>query len=139
MSYAYNTLNGQLDLTVNFANDTLHLLLTGGTLTGLLTLAAQKVGRTAVADQAYSVLSSDYLVAYSSITATRVVTLVAAATAGSGSIVIIKDESGSVTPAIKITVDGSGAETIDGAASADITNAYGVLRLYSNGSNWLTW
>ena len=99
---------------------------------------AQKVIRTTVADQAYQVLDSDYIIAYTSISATRVVTLVASATAGAGAIVIIKDESGSVTTLIKITVDGNGAELVDGAAGKDITAPYGVLRLYCNGSNWFS-
>lgn len=34
------------------------------------------------------------------------------------------------------TLDGSGAETIDGASTATITVQYGVLRLYCNGTTW---
>ena len=120
---------------VNKGYADLFLPLTGGTVSGTLTY---KIVRTTVADLAYTVLTTDHLVVYTSITATRIVTLVAAATAGAGKTLIVKDESGSVTPAIKITVDGNGAETIDGAVSKDITVAYGVLRLYCNGTNWFT-
>jgi hypothetical protein len=35
-----------------------------------------------------------------------------------------------------VTLDGSGAETIDGAATATITSQYGVLRLFCNGTTW---
>lgn len=35
-----------------------------------------------------------------------------------------------------LTLDGSGAETIDGAATATITTQYGVLRIYCDGTTW---
>lgn len=37
-----------------------------------------------------------------------------------------------------LTLDASGAETIDGALTQTITVQYGVLRLYNNGTVWLT-
>jgi hypothetical protein len=66
------------------------------------------------------------------------VTLTSAMIARVGRIWIIKDESGTAAGGSPITVATEGAETIDGAASATITTAYGVLRLYSNGSNLFT-
>lgn len=36
-----------------------------------------------------------------------------------------------------ITVDGNAAETIDGSATATLNTARGVLRLVSDGGNWL--
>lgn len=36
-----------------------------------------------------------------------------------------------------LTIDGNGAETIDGAATVTITAQYGVLRLYCDGTTWL--
>src|SRR3990172_2411413 len=91
------------------------------TVAGINNSAAMKVDRTPVADAAYPQVATDYLIVYTSISTSRIVTLLAAATAGDGAVVIVKDESGSVTPAIKIIVDGNGAETIDGVASIDIT------------------
>lgn len=35
-----------------------------------------------------------------------------------------------------VTLDGNGAETIDGATTATITTQYGVLRLYCDGTVW---
>ena len=64
---------------VNKGYADLFLPLTGGTVSGTLTY---KIVRTTVADLAYTVLTTDHLVVYTSITATRIVTLVAAATAG---------------------------------------------------------
>lgn len=51
---------------------------------------------------------------------------------------IIKDESGAAGTN-NITVATQAAETIDGLASVDITANYGVLRLYSDGTNLFSW
>lgn len=62
----------------------------------------------------------------------------ASSDADAGKIVIIKDEGGaSGTDAITIATEGS--ETIDGSASTSISTNYGVVRLYSDGTNWFTW
>ena len=52
----------------------------------------------------------------------------------SGRQVLIKNTTADTT-AISVAADG--AETIDGAASVDITTAYGSLRLVSDGSGWM--
>jgi hypothetical protein len=54
-----------------------------------------------------------------------------------GQIYIIKDESGGAATN-NIEIDTQGSETIDGAASILITVNFGVLRLYSDGTNWFT-
>lgn len=54
-----------------------------------------------------------------------------------GQIMIIKDESGGAG-SNNITIDTEGTETIDGAASVVITVNYGVLRVYSDGTNWFS-
>lgn len=51
---------------------------------------------------------------------------------------IIKDESGAAGTN-NITVATEGAETIDGAASYTISTNYGVVRMYSDGTNLYTW
>ncbi len=53
---------------------------------------------------------------------------------------IVKDTSGNlVSNGRKLTIATQGAETIDGATSIDITADYGVLRLFSDGSNLFSW
>ena len=96
----------------------------------------QPVARVAVADVAYAATTSDTLIAYTSITAARVVTLLAASTVP-GRQLVVKDESGLASGTLTITVTPASG-TIDGAASKVVNTAYGVLRVYSNGTNWFT-
>lgn len=104
---------------------------TGGqTFTG-----SHKRNRTTVADTAYTMLSTDSVIAYTSLTAARTVTLLAAATAGAGARIQIIDESGSAGE-FNIIVDANGTEKIDGVLSWIIQNDYGTLELESNGTNW---
>jgi hypothetical protein len=51
-----------------------------------------------------------------------------------GEIIIIKNVTSSTNT---ITVDGDAAQTIDGAATATITTAFGVMRLISDAANWM--
>lgn len=64
-------------------------------------------------------------------TGTFTVTLPAAATAGEGHVLHIKNVSTGT-----ITVDGNGAETIDGATTTTITVQYASVTLCCDGSNW---
>jgi hypothetical protein len=50
-------------------------------------------------------------------------------------VLIIVDESGGAA-ANNITVDGNGAETVNGAATQTIAANFGVMRLYNNGTGW---
>ena len=68
--------------------------------------------------------------------APRTITLATADTV-EGQVMIIKDESGAAGTN-NITVATQAAETIDGVASVDITVNHGVLRVYSDGTNWFT-
>ena len=54
-----------------------------------------------------------------------------------GRVIIVKDESGAAGTN-NITIATEGAELIDGAATATISTNYGVVRLYSDGTNWFT-
>ena len=58
-----------------------------------------------------------------------------ASTAGPGRRLVIKDESGDASTN-NITVSPAGGALIDGAASYVISTDYGVLEIYSNGTNW---
>lgn len=102
---------------------------------GLVLAGRLRINRTTVADVAYSMVEGDAVIEYTTLTAGRIVTLIAAATAGAGYVLIVKDGAGTANTN-NITVDGNGAETIDGAANAVINTAYGVLRLYCTGTAW---
>lgn len=84
----------------------------------------------------YNLAATDYLlhVTYPSTAAVTNLQLMTAAVV-SGRTIVIKDASGNAgTNNITITTEGS--ELIDGSATATINSNYGVLRLYSDGSNW---
>jgi hypothetical protein len=84
--------------------------------------------RTAVADAPYTVVYSDYIVAFTSLSSTRLVTLPAAATMP-GRCIIVKDEYGNATSA-PITI--TSTETTATCAAAN----YGSCKVCSNGSAW---
>lgn len=70
-------------------------------------------------------------------TAPRTWTLKAASSFLPGAVVIISDDSGTVTATNKIIVTAAGADTINGVATYDIKTAYGKLYLISDGvSKW---
>ncbi len=70
-------------------------------------------------------------------TAPHIVTLPAVSASGSGNIIKIIDESGTVTGPKKIIVDASGADAINGDPSYNIIKKYGYVRLESDGiSKW---
>lgn len=95
-------------------------------------------GRTAVADAPYTVLQTDTVIAYTSLTAGRVVTLPAQGAALlAGQEFTIKDESGSCDVTKTITVTPT-AGLIDGAANVVLNSAYAKVTVYTNGVNWFT-
>ena len=101
------------------------------------TYVNSRVGiRIPIADDNYGIATTNnVIIAITSITAARTITLPAATS--SGQIVTIIDESGSVTPTNSITVARAGSDTIDGLTSYTIARAYSRVRLISNGvSNW---
>ncbi|QQS59860.1 hypothetical protein IPN35_03255 [Candidatus Peregrinibacteria bacterium] len=80
--------------------------------------------------------SGETIIGVTDTAAPRTITL-SNADATSGRIMIIKDESGgAATNNITVVVEGGG--TMDGATSIVISANYGVLRLYSNGTNWFS-
>ena len=96
---------------------------------------AAVASRTAVADAAYTVLTSDREVSFATLTATRIVTLCAASAYPIGTDLLIADDSGNCSATIIISVAAAGSDHISGATSLTITTAYGSIRLRSNGSN----
>jgi hypothetical protein len=95
------------------------------------------ISRTAVADAGHTAANGEYLIAYTSLTATRTVAL-PTAVGRTGQAFLIKDESGSAAPGVKITIDPDGIETIDGVATIDIVTPYGAIEAYSSGAAWFT-
>ena len=91
--------------------------------------------RTAVSDAAYAVLTTDRMIAYTALTAARIVTLPAASAYPTGTRLLVVDESGNASGANTITLNRAGSDTIDGAASAAINVPYGFIGIESNGSN----
>jgi len=100
----------------------------------------QTVKKTNVSDAAYgtSALTSDYIVAWSSLTAARAAVIstedVESGTATQPRVIVLKDESGNArTYNITITLENGG--TIDGAASFVINQPYMSVPIYLNGTN----
>jgi hypothetical protein len=102
------------------------------------TRSALKVdSRTTVADAIYTVLSTDYLVAYTSLSAARTVTLPAASTFNAGRRLVIIDESGSASQTNAISLAPNGTDTIAGSNTTQviINIPRGRIELECNGSN----
>ena len=62
------------------------------------------------------------------------ITLLPAATAGEGFVVAIKKTDSSSNA---VTIDGDGAETIDGSATFSLPTQYEVVSIRSDGANWV--
>ncbi|TAH33437.1 hypothetical protein EYC59_04885 [Candidatus Saccharibacteria bacterium] len=88
--------------------------------------------RTGVADANYTATASDTIVALTSLTAARTVTLPSAGSVTAGKQIIVKDESGACNGTKTITVAG----VIDGTTNLVLSSAYASVRLYSNGASW---
>jgi hypothetical protein len=87
----------------------------------------------------YTVRVNDMFVQVDTTGAARTIDLPAAAAAGAGKIYIIKDEDNNAL-INNITIDASGAETIDGALTKVInTTGFQAVRLYCTGAAWFTW
>jgi hypothetical protein len=94
--------------------------------------------RTAVSDAAYTALVTDRLIAYTALTAARVVTLPASSAYPTGTRLLIVDETGNCSVTNTITVNAAGMDTIDGAASAVVNQAFGFIGLDSSGAGHWT-
>jgi hypothetical protein len=91
--------------------------------------------RTQVADANYTILTTDRVVGFSSISNGRTLVLPAASAYSVGVPLWIIDESGSCSSSNTITINRTGSDTIDGAISTVMSVPYGVRCLVSNGSN----
>jgi hypothetical protein len=91
--------------------------------------------RTAIADASYTALPTDRTIAYTALTASRVVSLPSAASYPTGTRLLVVDESGACSSINTIALTASGSDKIDGTASSVIAIAYGYLAIEGNGSN----
>ncbi len=97
-------------------------------------------GRTGVADTNYVVLPTDYVVSYTSISVARTVTLPFAKSYPPGRRLIIRDDSGSATAIITISIALQAGDTFQGGAGPTviINQAQGCCELQSDGiTSWL--
>ena len=103
--------------------------------TGLIKLVsfAPKVLRTAINNNT-GAMGISHKYAVSDTSAARTLTISSVDILDTDREFIIKDESGGAGTN-NITIDTEGSETIDGAASVIITVDFGVVRLYSDGTN----
>jgi hypothetical protein len=94
--------------------------------------------RTAVSDVSYTALVTDRMVAYTALTAARVITLPGANVYPTGTRLVVIDESGNCSVTRTLAATAAGSDTINGAASGVVNTAYGFIGLESNGSNHWT-
>lgn len=91
----------------------------------------------AFAASPYTVLAADTVLLVDT-TAGAVELDLPAVASSSGRTIVVKDEGGNAATNA-ITIDPSGAETLDGSAtSATITTAYGWMSIFCDGTQWLS-
>lgn len=99
----------------------------------------RQLTRTTVADVAYSFVngSTDEVLAYTSLTAARTVTLPDVTAFPVGITKTVKDEAGTAGTN-NITLATTSSQTIDGASTKVLSSNYGTLKVYSSGTAWFT-
>jgi hypothetical protein len=109
------------------------------TVSTLCTLDAGLVLQTtATSSTPYAVLATDHVILIDCSGGAKTVNLQAAATAGTGRRIVVKDQSGN-SGANNITVTPNGTEKIDEAATAVIASNYGSLTLVCGGTAGNEW
>lgn len=97
-----------------------------------MTLAGGLVANVAAKGSNYTLTATDYFIAGSAASSNIVLTLPAAATAER-----VYEFKKTDATANTVTVDGNGAETIEGATTVVLSNQWQYLRLVSDGAQWL--
>ena len=90
---------------------------------------------TTVNSSTYTLLLSDYILHVIYTTTGACTITLPTAQVVSDRTIVVKDAGGNANTN-NITIDTQGSETIDGASTAVISNDYGFLKLYSNGTDW---
>ena len=84
----------------------------------------------------YTLVSSDYVVAVSDLSVSRVMTLPSAVTMGAGKTFIIKEQSGAASQSNYIQIAPQSGEQIDGQSDYKVVMPYESVMLVSNGTHW---
>ena len=90
--------------------------------------------RTAVNDAAYEALEADYIIAYTAISAARIITLTDAL-CDAGRVYIVSDEAGAAGT-FNLTIDPEGGTTINGVLTYVINADNGRAEVYCAGATW---
>lgn len=109
----------------------------GATVGGIAAAKLAEVfvpSRRAVLDVNATISISDRLIAYTTLTAARVVTLCAASTYPPGTVLRIVDESGSCSAINSITINRVGSDTINNSTSFVMDGAFTSIALESDGA-----
>jgi Major tropism determinant N-terminal domain len=88
--------------------------------------------RTAVSDAAYTALATDRMVAYTALSAARIVTLPPSSGYPTGTRLVVIDETGNCSSVKTLTITPNGTDVINGAASTVVNAPYGFIGLESN-------
>ena len=97
--------------------------------------------RRAIADAAATISATDGIVSYTSITTSRIATLSASSGFNPGQGLTLKDESGSVTQAITLTLAVHSGDYLDGVLNGtqSIYSPYGQITFFTDGAgHWYT-
>ena len=86
--------------------------------------------RTAINNVDYTALTSDYIIAYTNLTANHTVTLPSPCTSGQTHIIVNETDS-----AYNVIVDPLGAAKISGMATTSLKSTWSIP-VYCNGTNW---
>lgn len=97
-----------------------------------------QMNRVTFSNVAYAASAASVVIAQvGTMSASRAVTLPSASSYGGGNVIIVVDESGTVTVTNTIVCTRSGSDTINGATTSTIVTAYGIRMLMSDGvSKW---
>lgn len=92
-----------------------------------------------VVDEDYTILSTDQVVALSSIFTSKTFTLPAASSLESGAEIVVLDQSGSLSSTIRLYVAPNGSDAINGDNKDTLTTPYASRRYITDGSSKWTY
>lgn len=84
----------------------------------------------------YTLVASDYIVAVSDLSVSRVMTLPSASVIGAGKVFIIKEQSGAASQSNYIQILPQSGQKIDGQSDYKVVMPYESVMLVSNGTHW---